>query len=119
MFKGIGQFASLMKNAQQMGGKMQEMAEELRAKRVTGTAGGDMVQIEMNGTQEILSCKIDPQLLAQGDHEMLEDLIVAAGNDAVMKARKMHEEAMASLTGGLGMGGIEGLLGSMGGKPDA
>jgi hypothetical protein len=60
-----------------------------------------MVEIEVNGLMEVLRCHIDPQLLAQGDRELLEDLITAAVNQAIAKGKQMHAETMKELTGGI------------------
>lgn len=107
MFGGIGNFASLLKQAQQMGGRLKDMSEELRAHRVTGSAGAGLVEIEMNGLQEVLACRIDPKLTSEPDRELLEDLVKSAVNDAVSKARQLHTETMKSLTGGLNLPGLD------------
>ena len=83
MFKGLGQFASLMKNAHEIQGRMKEMQEALRRLKVEGTAGGGMVTIEMNGQQQVLACRIEQSLFDSGDREMVEDLVVAAVNQAL------------------------------------
>ena len=106
MFKGLASIGSLMKQAREMGGKMQELQEELKTRRATGSAGGGMVEIEINGVSEILGCKIDETLLAGGDRELLEDMVVTAVNQALSKAKAMHAEAMQSLTGGLNLPGL-------------
>ena len=80
---------------------MGQLTEEMKKRRVTGTAGGGMVEIELNGLMEALHCRVDPQLFAQNDRELLEDLIVAAVNQGVSKARQMYSEAMRELTGGM------------------
>ncbi len=106
MFKGIGNIASLMKTAQQMGGKMQEINDQLKAARVTGAAGGGMVEIEANGLGEILRVKIDPAMLEAGDVEMLEELLPGAMNQVRTKAQQMHQDAMQSMTNGLNLPGL-------------
>ncbi|HAY82403.1 MAG TPA: nucleoid-associated protein, YbaB/EbfC family, partial [Planctomycetaceae bacterium] len=73
MLKGLGNIATLMKQAQEMGGKMQEMQEQLKQQRVIGTAGAGLVEVEMNGHGEVLRLKIDPTLVAKADGEMIED----------------------------------------------
>jgi len=105
MFKGIGNLASLMRQAQQMGGKMQEVTEQLKAKRVTGTAGGGMVEVEVNGLGEMLKVHIDPAVA--NDREMIEDLIPAAANQAGAKAKELHVELMQSVTGDLNLPGLD------------
>ena len=83
MLKGLGNLASLMKQAQEVSGRMQGLAEELRAKRVVGSAGGGLVEIEASGASEVLACRIDPSLLKESEKELLEDLIATAINQAL------------------------------------
>lgn len=106
MFKGLGNLATIMKSAQQMGGKMQEMQTQLKGLRATGSAGGGMVEIEVNGLGEVLRAKVDPTLFSSGDREMLEDLLPAAINQAQGKAKQLHRDAMQSMTEGLGLPGL-------------
>ncbi|RKY69658.1 MAG: YbaB/EbfC family nucleoid-associated protein [Candidatus Latescibacterota bacterium] len=94
-------FATVMKQAQALQGKLSKLQEELEQKRVEGTAGGGMVTVVANGKQEILEVKIDPQVVNPEDVEMLEDLIVAAVNQARQRAQELAEEEMQKLTGGL------------------
>ena len=115
MFKGIGNIASLMKTAQQMGGKMQQVNDQLKAARVSSTAGGGMVEIEANGLGEVLRVKIDPTLLESGDAEMLEDLLPAAINQVQVKAKQLHKNAMQSMTEGLNLPGLNEALDQMSG----
>ncbi len=82
MFKKIGNIFSLMKQAQEMQGRMSEMQEKLKHVRVEGTAGGGMVTVEANGQQKVLNVRIEDSLLKDGDKEMLEDLLVGAVNSA-------------------------------------
>lgn len=123
MLKGLGNLANigaLMKQAQEMGGRMQAMQDELRAKRATGTAGGGLVEVEVNGLAEVLAVRIDPSLMEKQDREMVEDLLPAAFNAAQQKARQMHAEAMQSIAGGLPMGGLQDALSQLtGGGPDS
>ena len=106
MFKGLlANLGALLKQAQQIGGQMGQLTEEMKKRRVTGTAGGGMVEIEVNGLMEVLRCRIDPQLFAQNDRELLEDLVVAAVNQAIAKGKQMHADAMRDLTGGLPLPG--------------
>jgi nucleoid-associated protein EbfC len=115
MFKGLGNLASMLKNAQQITGQMGQMTEELKHQRVTGTAGAGMVEVELTGAMEMLRCKIDPQLFAQGDREMIEDLVVAAVNQAIEKSKQLHIEAMQNLTGGISLpDGVQEMLGKLG-----
>lgn len=113
MLKGLGNLAnlgSLMKQAQEMGGRMQALQGELRAKRATGSSGGGLVEVEVNGLGEALAVRIDPALFAKSDREMIEDLLPAAFNAAQQKARQMHVEAMQALAGGLPIGGFQDML---------
>jgi len=113
VFKGLTGLSSLLKQAQQIGGRMQELNEELKRRRATGSAGGGMVQVEVNGLIEVLRCRIDEQLIAQGDRELIEDLVATATNQAVAKARQLHTEVMKSLTGDLEIPGLEEALGKL------
>ncbi len=106
MFKGLGDLASLMKQASQMKGMVGEMQEKLGRVRVTGISGGGMVRVEVSGHQKVLSCTIAETLVAGGDCEMLEDLVVVATNQAMEKAREAAAAEMNQLTGGLDMPGL-------------
>jgi DNA-binding YbaB/EbfC family protein len=106
MFKGLSNFGSLLKHAQEIGGQMNKLPDELRTRRVVGSAGGGMVEVEANGVLEILRCKIDPAVLTGGDGEFLEDLIVAAVNQAIAKGKQMHADAVRDLTGGISLPGM-------------
>ena len=110
MFKGLGDMASLMKQASQMKGMVGEMQEKLGRVRVTGMAGGGMVQVEVSGQQKVLSCTISENLAAGGDREMIEDLVVAATNQAMEKAREAAAAEMNQLAGGLDMPGLSDAL---------
>ena len=98
--KNLGQ---MMKQAQQMQAKMAELQETLAEAETTGTAGGGMVQVTMNGKGELRAVKIDPGLLTPDDVEVLEDLIVAAANDAKAKVETQVAEEMQKLTGGIAL----------------
>ena len=108
MFKGIGDLANIgqmMRQAQQMGAKMQEVQEQLKQQRVTGSAGAAMIEVDANGVGEILAVRIDPSLIDKGDREMIEDLLPAAINDASQKAKELHAEALKEAAGGLELPG--------------
>ena len=107
MFKGLGNLGSLMKQAQQMGTKMQEINEELKSQRVTGSAGAGMVEVEADGTGDIMRVKIDRQLMEGGNAEMIEDLLPAAINQAVQKAKQLHAQALQNMTGGMNLPGLD------------
>ncbi|MDX1575226.1 MAG: YbaB/EbfC family nucleoid-associated protein [Kiloniellales bacterium] len=96
--KNIGQ---IMKQAQEMQTKMAELQEQLAALEVSGSAGGGMVQVTMSGKGELRGVKIDPGLANPDDVEVLEDLIMAAANDAKSKVEARVQEEMQKLTGGL------------------
>jgi DNA-binding YbaB/EbfC family protein len=120
MFGSIGNLTSLIKQARQLEGRLAGVGDELRAKRATGIAGGGLVELEVNGLEEVLRCKIDPSLIAGGDIELLEDLICAAANQAIAKAKQLHAEAMRNLAGGFGVPGVDEALASIGrGHPPA
>jgi nucleoid-associated protein EbfC len=105
----------MLKQAQEMGGKLQAMNEQLKSGRATGSAGGGMVIIEVNGLGEILRCTIDPSLIEQRDRELIEELVPAAVNQAVAKARELHAEAMRNMAGKLEMPGLQDMLTQMSG----
>jgi hypothetical protein len=98
--KNLGQ---MMKQAQEMQAKMAELQEQLARTEVTGAAGGGMVQVTLNGKGEMRAVTIDPALADPNEVEVLEDLIVAATNDAKAKAEAKVAEKMRELTGGLSL----------------
>lgn len=98
MFKGIANLASIMRQAQQMGSKMQAVNEKLKTQRALGSAGGGMIEVEVNGLGEVLRLKIEPNLVEQGEREMIEDLVPAAVNQALAKAKQLHLDAMKTMT---------------------
>ena len=93
--------ANMMKQAQQMQSKMQEMQSQLSELEVHGSSGGGMVEIILNGKGEARKAIIDPSLINDGDKSLLEDLIVAAINDAKAKVDIQVKEEMSKLTGGI------------------
>jgi hypothetical protein len=98
--KNLGQ---MMKQAQQMQTKMQEMQDKLAGVEVTGVSGGGMVSVTLNGKGEMRGVKIDQSLFASADAEMVEDLVVAAFNDAKVKVEAHVAEEMSKITGGLNL----------------
>jgi nucleoid-associated protein EbfC len=107
MAKGFG---DMMKQAQKLQKQMMDMQEELGKKTVEGTAGGGMVKVVANGRQDILSVRIDPEVVDPEDIELLEDLIVAAIANARENAKSMLESEMGRLIpGGLDSLGIPGM----------
>ena len=109
--KGIPNMGNLMKQAQQFQAKISKLQEELGDRTVDATAGGGMVTVVANGRQEVVSVKIDPEVIDPADADMLEDLIQAAVNDALTRAKNMVNEEMGKLTKGLNMPNIPGLMG--------
>jgi DNA-binding YbaB/EbfC family protein len=110
VFKGLAGLGSLLKQAHEIRGRMKGLNEQLRARRATGSAGGGMVEVEVNGLLEVLRCRIDQQLVEQGDGEMIEDLVATALNQAITNGKQLHMEAMRSLTGGLDVPGLDAAL---------
>ena len=96
--KNLGQ---MMKQAQEMQAKMAEMQEQLAGHEVSGASAGGMVTVTMNGKGEMRAVKIDPSLVRPDEIEVLEDLILAAANDAKVKVESYAAEKMRDLTGGL------------------
>jgi len=97
---------NILKQAQEMQSKMGKIQEEAATKIVEATAGGGMVTIQANGAMQITKITIDPEVLQTGDSEMLQDLLVAATNEALRKAKELMAEEMKSLTGGMGIPGM-------------
>lgn len=108
-FKGIPNVGNLMKQAQAFQSKMAQLQEELKEKTVEASAGGGMVTVVVDGQQEVRSITIDPEVVTPDDVEMLQDLIQAAVNDGLSKAKEMVNEEMSKLTGGLNLPNIPGL----------
>lgn len=104
MLKGLGNLASLMKHAQEIQSRMGAMQEQLGELRVEGTAGGGMVTVEASGHQQILSVRIEQSLLDDNDREMLEDLVLAATNQALEKAKQAAAAQMQGLSDMPGLG---------------
>jgi DNA-binding YbaB/EbfC family protein len=102
----LGNMANLMKQAQAMQAQMAKLQEEAATKTVNGTAGGGMVTVTANGGMEIVSVVINPEAVKGGDTDMLQDLVLAAANDALKKARQMVADQMKSVTGGMNLPGL-------------
>jgi nucleoid-associated protein EbfC len=99
-------FGDMMKQVQKMQARMMELQEELNAKEVEGSAGGGMVKAIVTGKGDLKAVKIDPQVVKDGDIEMLEDLIVAAVTQAQESAAKLNQDTMSELTGGMNIPGL-------------
>jgi len=102
----LANFQNIMKQAQQMQAKMMKLQEELAAKTVEASAGGGMVTAVVNGKYELISLKIEKDVVNPDDVEMLQDLIVAALNEAIRKSQEMAQAEMAKLTGGINIPGL-------------
>lgn len=99
-------FGNMMKEAQRLQQQMAALQEEVGKRKVEATAGGGMVTVEVNGKQEILSIKIDPEVINKDDAQMLEDLVLAACNEALRKSRELVQQELGKLTGGLKIPGL-------------
>ncbi len=97
---------SMMKQAQKLQAKMMEMQSELGNRTMSAQAGGGMVEAVVNGRQELLSLRIDREVVAPDDVEMLQDLILAAVNEALNRSREMMAQEMSKLTGGMQIPGL-------------
>ena len=101
--KGMG---NMMKQAQKLQSKMLKMQEELAEKTVETSAGGGMINVVANGRQQVISITIDKEVVDPDDVEMLQDLVLAAVNDALNKAQEMVAGEMGKLTGGMNIPGL-------------
>ena len=101
--KGMG---NMMKQAQQLQSKMLKLQEELAEKTVESSSGGGMVKVVANGRQQIVSIQIEEEVVDPDDVEMLQDLVLAAVNDALTKGQEMVSAEMGKLTGGLNIPGL-------------
>ncbi|HET8563724.1 MAG TPA: YbaB/EbfC family nucleoid-associated protein [Candidatus Binatia bacterium] len=106
MAQGLGNMGNLLKQAQEMQARLSKVQEELAQKTVEGSSGGGMVQVTVNGQFALTAVKIDPTVVNGEEKEMLEDLILAAVNDGMRKARDMASEAMSGITGGFKIPGL-------------
>jgi DNA-binding YbaB/EbfC family protein len=103
MGKGLG---DIMRQVQKMQARMEEIQAELEEERIEGSAGGGMVKVVANGKQQIVEVKIEQEVVDPDDVEMLEDLVVAAVNQALEKAQELAAEKMSAVTGGLKIPGL-------------
>ena len=101
--KGLG---NMMKQAQKLQTQMLRLQEEMAEKTVEATAGGGMIKVVANGRQQILSIQIEKEVVDPDDVEMLQDLVLAAVNDALQKSQEMVSAEMNKLTGGLNIPGL-------------
>ena len=101
---------NLMQQAKQMQEKMAKIQDDLEKKTITGSSGGGMVNVTANGKGDILAITIEDALISTEEKQMLEDLVTAAVNDAVRKARELGKQEMASLAGGMQIPGLGNLV---------
>ena len=101
MAQSFGGMGDLLKQAQEMQGRIAKIQDELGQKTVEGSAGGGMVQVTINGQFNLTAVKVEPSVINPTEKEMLEDLIAAAVNDGMRKARDMVSTEMSKITGGL------------------
>jgi len=101
--KDIG---SIMKQAQKIQSQIAKVQEELAQKTIEASAGGGMIAVVVSGKQEVVSIKIEPEVVDAKDMEMLQDLVVAAVNEALRKSQEMVSEEMRKITGGLNIPGL-------------
>lgn len=101
MFKDFANLASLMRSGQEMAGKMQEQRQRLQGETHTGSAGGGMVEVDVNGLGDLRRVRIEPSLVEKGEREMIEDLVTAAANQAIGRAREQQMSGMQQMLGGL------------------
>ena len=99
-------FGNIMKEAQKLQAQFEALREEVSKRKVEATAGGGMVTVEVNGNQEILSIKIDREVINPEDAQMLEDLVLAACNEALRKSKEMVQAEMGKIAGGLRIPGL-------------
>jgi len=102
----LANMGNILKQAQAMQAQMAKVQEQAASKTVTGTAGGGSVTVTANGAMQLVAIIIDPEVVKGGDVEMVQDLVMAASNDALRKAREMMADEMKSVTGGMNMPGL-------------
>ena len=103
MYKGMG---NILKQAKVMQEKMADIQKELANKTIEFASGGGMVNVTINGRQEIVSIRVDPSVINPNDVEMLQDLIAAAVNGAIKRSQEMMSEEMGKITAGLNIPGL-------------
>ncbi|MFZ7103040.1 MAG: YbaB/EbfC family nucleoid-associated protein [Peptococcaceae bacterium] len=105
-----GNMNKMMKQVQQMQAKMAKLQAEMEERTVEATAGGGVVRVVANGKNEIVEIEIKPEVLDPDDAEMVQDLVLAACNEALRKAQEMVAEEMGKITGGLKLPGMPGMF---------
>ena len=101
----MADFTKILQQMQEMQARMQTMRDELKARRVSATAGGGMVTVEADGEGTVQRVRIDPSVVNPSDVEMLEDLVTVAVGEAQKKAQALQQEEMGKMAGGLGLPG--------------
>ena len=96
----------ILRQAQQMQERLAKLQEELAAKTVEASAGGGMVTVVVNGRQEVVSVRIEKEVVSPEDVELLQDLVAGAMNEAISRSRKMMADEMAKITGGMNLPGL-------------
>ena len=114
MLKGLGDLTALFRQAQQFRERIEELQEALKQVRVEGTAGGGMVRVIATGEQRLVSCRIEESLWDSGDREMIEQLVLAAANQALEKSRQAAASELAKLAGGAEVPGLSEALAKLG-----
>jgi nucleoid-associated protein EbfC len=102
----MNNITQLLQQAQKLQGRFKQMQSQMENQKIEGTAGGGMVRAVVNGKQELLELRIDPEILNTKDNEMLEELVTAAVNNALEKSRAMLGEEMSRITGGMSLPGF-------------
>ncbi len=106
MFKGLGDMGGLVRQAQEMQGRMRDVQDRLATLRIEGTAGGGMVTVTVSGQQTVIACRIEPALFDSNDAEVVQDLVVAATNQALDKAREAAQDELARISEGMNLPGL-------------
>lgn len=106
MFGNAGNMGNMMKKVQKLQADMAKLQEDLKTRTLDATAGGGAVKITVNGEKQVLSVKIDPAAVDPEDMEMLEDMIMAAVNEAIKKVDDLMAQEMGKLTGGMKLPGM-------------
>lgn len=113
MFKNLTGLAQMLRSASTIGDRVKEMKERLEKQSASGSAGGDLVLVELTGTGEVTKVRISAELISRNDVELIEELIPVAMNEALAKVRKMHIVMMREATGGVSIPGLDDALASL------
>ena len=102
----FGNLGGMMKQAQALQDQLAKLKDEVASKTVQASAGGGMVEATVNGAQEIISIRIDPEVMKDQDVDMLQDLVLSATNEALRKSRELMADELKGLTGGMQIPGL-------------